>query len=319
MPSRLRNYVQRLIRGIIQIGPFVAFAAFLIAVTLRMTVKDTYLVTAIFYYATPPIVLIALPFFAGVLFTLRQRRFLALTAILASAAVTPWCLSAVFSNNTSDDQPSTISALLWNVRRNVQKRPGIIDGINQSNADIVALSEAFRASDQHEVTRHLRTHFPDYEQSEARSGMVVLCRGTVENTQFHRLPPAGTCLIVDVRTRDIPVRIVVVDLSSKPYLPREPTLENLHNLLANLNPKADLVMGDFNTPLDSLHFERLRLDFQHAFSVKGNGLRNTWPIPFPILEIDHLWVAKDWRVAYASLGWSYASDHRSVSAGIFRP
>ena len=51
--------------------------------------------------------------------------------------------------------------------------------------------------------------------------------------------------------------MVLVDLESNPLTRRGPILE----WLAHQVTDADIVLGDFNTPIDSVHFGRLQEKF----------------------------------------------------------
>jgi endonuclease/exonuclease/phosphatase family metal-dependent hydrolase len=75
-----------------------------------------------------------------------------------------------------------------------------------------------------------------------------------------------------------------------------------------------VLMGDFNTPSDSVHFDSLRQGFQNAFETGGNGNAATWPVPLPVLAIDHIWTNRLVRVHSARHAGSVQSDHKAVFA-----
>ena len=73
-----------------------------------------------------------------------------------------------------------------------------------------------------------------------------------------------------------------------------------------------LVLGDFNTPLDSAHLAPLRRIHENAFESVGAGYRPTWPAPLPLLALDQVWGNERLRFDRCRHGWSTCSDHRPV-------
>lgn len=73
--------------------------------------------------------------------------------------------------------------------------------------------------------------------------------------------------------------------------------------------------GDFNTPRESSHFRQLRKPMTHAFETAGRGLADTWPVPIPVLSLDHIWTTPGLRVVQCRLGGGVA-DHRPVMADL---
>ncbi|MGH7455080.1 MAG: hypothetical protein ACRENG_27240, partial [bacterium] len=69
----------------------------------------------------------------------------------------------------------------------------------------------------------------------------------------------------------------------------------------------------------SVLFESFRQYLNHAFESGGSGFAETWPIPLPVLAIDHIWVSKKIKVISCNLNWSRLSDHRPVEASIEPP
>jgi endonuclease/exonuclease/phosphatase family metal-dependent hydrolase len=73
-----------------------------------------------------------------------------------------------------------------------------------------------------------------------------------------------------------------------------------------------LVLGDFNTPGDSVWFVGLRRNYSEVLETAGSGLLATWPFPVPLLGLDHIWVSSGLvpRCAGKRSGWR--SDHALV-------
>nr|MCH9792656.1 hypothetical protein [Planctomycetota bacterium] len=76
-------------------------------------------------------------------------------------------------------------------------------------------------------------------------------------------------------------------------------------------------LGDFNTPSDSDHFRPLRKWIKNSFEVAGDGYTATWPLPFPVLDLDSIWVNDQFVVISSENRWTWVSDHRPVITDVF--
>jgi endonuclease/exonuclease/phosphatase (EEP) superfamily protein YafD len=112
------------------------------------------------------------------------------------------------------------------------------------------------------------------------------------------------------------LHVFLVDIPSDPLLYRRQPLEELAEVASQFNAEPVVMMGDFNTPADSLHFNALRNSFSHAFELHGDGYAATWPLPLPVLQLDHIWANRRVDVSRCIAGWSSSSDHRPVMAWI---
>ncbi len=91
---------------------------------------------------------------------------------------------------------------------------------------------------------------------------------------------------------------------------------HLARVSASNNQHVTVVLGDFNTPADSAHYEPLRRTFVNAFEEAGQGYGASWPSFAPLLTLDQIWVSGPVEVLHCELGWSPVSDHRPVIAEI---
>ena len=80
-------------------------------------------------------------------------------------------------------------------------------------------------------------------------------------------------------------------------------------------------MGDFNAVSRSIGFDDLVQSgggYQLA-SRYGGRWRATWPAPFPLLDIDHVWARTGWKILGFHLFTNFASDHRGQLAELAVP
>jgi endonuclease/exonuclease/phosphatase (EEP) superfamily protein YafD len=73
-----------------------------------------------------------------------------------------------------------------------------------------------------------------------------------------------------------------------------------------------IVLGDFNTPVESRIFQRSWGDLRDAFSVAGTGLGMTKYNGWIRARIDHVLVGPEWGVDRAATGPDMGSDHRPL-------
>ncbi len=77
-----------------------------------------------------------------------------------------------------------------------------------------------------------------------------------------------------------------------------------------------IVMGDFNSPVESSIYQEYWGDLQNAFSRAGFGFGSTRLSRWIRVRIDHVLVGEDWRVLKAFVGPKLGSDHRPMIAHI---
>ena len=105
--------------------------------------------------------------------------------------------------------------------------------------------------------------------------------------------------------------VLVVDVYPEPFHSRHQQLQDA--LAQTLGRRDAIVVGDFNTPLESIHLTHFRKNFVEAFEVAGSGRKETWPCGLPLLSLDHAWVGPDWEVVEAKKIWRLTgSDHAAI-------
>ncbi len=161
--------------------------------------------------------------------------------------------------------------------------------------------------------RRWQTDFPEHHRVFFGNGMVLLFQGQILEIEQGGLGRGSYYGRAVLEWRGTRMTAFLVDIHSNPFFSREETLGRLTDLMkATTGPVV--VMGDFNTPSDSVHFEGLRENFQNAFEAGGQGNLATWPVPCPVLAIDHIWTNRQFAVNCAWHEWSLQSDHQAVIA-----
>jgi len=80
-----------------------------------------------------------------------------------------------------------------------------------------------------------------------------------------------------------------------------------------------LVVGDFNTPVESVIYRRYWGDLRNAFSYAGFGFGSTRFNGWIRVRIDHILASDGWQVQRAFVGPNFGSDHRPVVADLIPP
>jgi endonuclease/exonuclease/phosphatase (EEP) superfamily protein YafD len=119
--------------------------------------------------------------------------------------------------------------------------------------------------------------------------------------------------------KDRALTLLLVDFEIRLRENRSRAFAQLDELIAAHRDEPLIVMGDFNTPRESVHFDSWRREMREPFATAGHGFAETWPIPLPVLALDQMWLGGRWRAVHCELGWSLQSDHRAIITDLVAP
>jgi endonuclease/exonuclease/phosphatase (EEP) superfamily protein YafD len=128
------------------------------------------------------------------------------------------------------------------------------------------------------------------------------------------LHPGSPYALYEARVKNQTLRVLQVDIDARPVHPRRQPLAALGEMVKTLSDKPLIVMGDFNTPYDSVHLEPLKKMLQHAWLAAGSGCVETWPAFLPVLSLDQVWSGNGLRPVRCRHGITFRTDHRPVFA-----
>lgn len=284
-------------------------AGLLVALVLRLTVADRWPVVSMLFYATPWPVLTLGWWLAVVLFPRRSqaRRYAALVglACLATTLGSQWTWNAP---TRADNEPG-LEIVFWNVARGQRGWNNLFDELRQSKADLIALCE----SDSQLLTgEDWRATFPDRYVYRQPAGLTWISRHPADVQPLPWAPGliGGSELILQREGQ--PVRILLLDVAGAPYLWRKPAWTQLGKWLDERRDEPTVLVGDLNTPDDSVWTELCRRSARPVFRSHGRGYAPTWPLPCPVLALDQAWATERVDVISCDLGWSSLSDHRWI-------
>lgn len=292
----------------------------LLGILLRLTVRDRWLYVSAIYYALPLPVLSLFATLAALLFRRGGDRRSMRVGFTVATGLIVWCaISTIGPGPDRNGAGESSRILCWNIRHGLLGWDRIAETIQQMDPDMAALVEAGEWSK--ERRQFWKSAFPEHDVSLLGGRVVCLTRDESGAGIAGRLPGGGQYRQLDVAVAQGRLTILIVDLKSDPLQSRQPPLERLAEIAEQLDDRPLVILGDFNTPPDSIHFAPLRRNHRHAFETAGTGYQPTWPLPVPVLCLDHVWVNRHVRVQSCRNGWTQASDHRPVVAdvSILRP
>lgn len=287
-------------------------ALLLVGVLLRLTIRDRLPILAAVYYAMPWPVLTLGSLIAVVIYRRkRTARWICVGSTLLGVATTYstqcWNSPPAWTSNESGPH---VSVLFWNVARGQWRSSSLAATIGNANADLCGFVEVGTMPGAAEPAFELKKY--PY-RSEIRAGMLLVSRFPIARDEVLNLQRRLRCRHFIVTSPQGPLNVLLVDIASNPLHFRREPMAALTAYAQSLQPQATVILGDFNTPGDSVWFGGLReAGFVNAYEFAGSGYRPTWPIPVPVLDLDHAWVSPALVPASYHAESSLGSDHRPI-------
>ncbi len=293
----------------------ISAALLVLGLALRLTVKDAVDELAVFFYATPWPVLAVLGFVSAVLCMAKRKRF-GLGCLVAGVLSLGMWVADSYERNPQAIDRQDLRVVSWNAEHSKKDLPAIIEKARSFDADILGVTET--ESTKPADAERWSAAFPGHTVKTLPGYMLFITRGEIMGSLSGSLAGRGSFNIVRVKFGERHLQVLFVDFAPNPIRSRRLAFDALNSTLSNLPNEPVVMMGDFNTPRESTHFARLQEKLQDAFDVGGHGFAETWPVPVPVLSLDHILVSKSLRVLRCEHGASL-SDHRPVIADLAWP
>lgn len=282
-----------------------AWLLLLAGIALHLTVRDGIDRLAIVFYV------LALPvlFLLACLLAVKQKcaRVLAL-GLFVWWSVHSWCWHA--KPPLTPRLPGEVRVLFWNLNRPDVPSERLKELVKGFDPDVIGCTEPSRKG-RLPVMADWQALLPAYRAGPGINELMWFTRGTPLTEKTARLAGLGSFAEVQFSFQNKVLRVGFVDVWADPRLPRT---AQLNDAFAHVGNDQDaIVIGDFNTPADSVHFNAWReAGFQDSFKEAGRGWRETWFYGLPVLSIDHVWAGRDWKVIDCQKKWSITSDHAAL-------
>jgi endonuclease/exonuclease/phosphatase (EEP) superfamily protein YafD len=304
--------VRSLARSLWRALPVLGWLTLAAGVLLQLWLKDRHVYAALFFYAMPKPCLAALalvlalwPRVGG-----RQRAAAAGAVVVISA----WWVAVSWSHGPAADVAKTgqgpeLKVLYWNLCRPAGFDEEMVAMVNRLQPDVAAFVEP--GPEAHTLVAEYQKRLPGYEVTFIPRGILWVSRLPSRLLKRGKLQGMGAYAAFEVNHGPAPFLLVTADVFPHPFLSRE---GQLFEAFAATRGRGDaILLGDFNTPAESVHYALYRQRFVNAFEAAGVGFRETWPLGLPLLSLDHVWAGVDWTVLKAEkIHQLRGSDHAAL-------
>lgn len=315
--NRLRNWLFKL--AILLISAF-----WVLALMIRLTVLDTAgsFVTLVFYMS--PLILLSLGAVIVLLLSWSIRWYrISLIWLILALITGGWSWNTQFQKNnfslaSKDEKFPVIRIHFWNIGDRLWGMNNVLDELRVVDADLIGLVEAGADSDKMKL--FWKESFPKHPFQVVKQGFVLLSRFPITNQDSGTLTEMGKYERLDLKlnqTSLASMSVFLVDIRSDIFKSRKTALEKLADKVSAIDDRSVLVLGDFNTPSDSVHFHPLRKWLKNSMQSGGNGYMATWPLPLPVLDLDSIWVNDQVVTVNSENRWTWVSDHRPVLTEVY--
>ncbi|AXG68768.1 hypothetical protein KORDIASMS9_00984 [Kordia sp. SMS9] len=263
-----------------------------IAIIVQFTIKDFFYISALLFYATPlPLIVLGVLFL--LLFTKASaRKYYVILAVIITVI---WC-NRSYTYSEDVDTSNSLEIVLWNAYR-IRNFEDAFE-VNGNLPDVLVLIECDEHDYQKIIQKYPNYHFELTEKKVGIFSKTPLKIHSKVKTKDH-------VVIVHFSTKN--THFYAIDVSSDLRHFRKPMLQSIISEIKT--EEKNIILGDFNTPIESLFFKNFKKNYQHAFTEKGNGFRETWFWNLPLLSLDHIWVSKDLQILKTEKINTWKSDH----------
>lgn len=269
---------------------------------------DRWMIPAVLYYATP-----WLPRLLAALLALGAFRHWGLRAMATTCALVS--LAEGIRSFRRDDLPAVPAdapvVAVWNAGRALDRKPAAWPELAASDVSAVIECGTFDAAEWQRFTAASPGH--DWRRFDGSTMLGV--RGRILSHESLGVHDLFRCHRVRVALRDHgELTVVVADVRSQPWISREQAMAAILRAAGD-DPRA-IILGDFNTPPESVWFREWRTrGFSLANDGPRRGFRETWAYGLPLLTLDHVWLAPGWRPLRCER-LRLGSDHLGVKVGL---
>lgn len=263
-----------------------------VGITIHFTIKDYVLFTAVIFYALPLPILIFLTLFLAVFTKKNSRKVSIVTGLLL---IFIW-VNKSYVSNTIDDKVEGFEIVFWNASRHNKFNEAF--KINSSIPDVMVMVESGNS-----IMKNVKKEYPHYYFYLSKKEIAIFSKTPIKIIK--ETTSKNNSNLINFETNNL--NFYAVDIQGHLGAPRKLEIKFINELI-NENKKT-IILGDFNTPIESRYFQFFNDNFVNAFKAKGNGFRETWFWNIPLLSLDHIWVSKDLQILQTEKINTFKSDH----------
>lgn len=263
---------------------------------LHFFIKDRTYDTSIWFYLFPlPIIILIIVLLS--IFLGKKRKY---NLILASILLSVWLSRSFRISFPKDIKETDVEVVFWNASRDNDFDIAITEN-NNSMPDVLVLTETTNVDFQNLQLKH-----PNIYLYKSKRELEIFSKTPIQIINEETSKYKTT--VIHFKTADI--EFYAVDVSGSFDVPRAWELKYVNSIIKKkINT---IILGDFNVPYESLFLKEIKENYNHFFSRKGNGFRETWFWNLPILSLDHIWISKDLEVITSKKIDTENSDHSMI-------
>lgn len=268
---------------------------------IHFVLKESTYFCSLLYYTFPlPLIIITVVFLC-VFLNKKTRTYNLVLAIVLSII---W-LSRSFKINTLEPtKESDIEIVFWNATHKREFRH-VFDNL-ENTPDVVVLVEYH--AEELEAFKLKYPNFFFYWHDESEIGIFSKSAIKIKDICIDE----DETVVINFTTNNL--NFYAVDIAASFNMYRKDQVEFVSNVIKITN--KTIILGDFNTPLESKFLKAIKTNFNHVLNKKGNGFRETWFWNIPLLSLDHIWVSKDLDIIDANKIGTFKSDHSMIKTTI---
>ncbi|ULC59609.1 endonuclease/exonuclease/phosphatase family protein [Flaviramulus sp. BrNp1-15] len=289
-----------MLKIVITVYRLINFVIIITLLALHFFIKDRTYDTSIWFYLFPlPIIIliiVALSIFLG-----KKRKY---NLIIAAILLSVWLFRSFRISFPKDIKETDVEVVFWNASRDNDFDIAITEN-NNSMPDVLVLTETTNVDFQNLQLKH-----PNIYLYKSKRELEIFSKAPIQILSEETSTYKTT--VIHFKTADI--EFYAVDVSGSFDVPRAWELKYVNSIIKKKN--NTIILGDFNVPYESLLLKEIKKNYNHFFSKKGNGFRETWFWNLPILSLDHIWVSKDLEVINSKKINSKNSDHSMIKTVI---
>ena len=270
---------------------------------IHFVIKDNFFPLSIVFYVFPLLILIGIAAFLALLF-FRIKKYRTVLLIVFISLSVNWIQNYYFSTeiNTSE---STSKIFYWNIaKKNRLPIGNILKHVQRHQPDILAFVEATRATLSN--LDSLKVELPNYNFIKLKGAMLVASKKKMRFLDFKVKTDAYKVNLLEIKTNTSSFKFIVTDLTAYLHVDKKELLNFVLNYA--IENDVDGIIGDFNTPFESVHFNDFNTNY-NSFHSYNDGFTTTWPLALPLFEIDHIWLSKKYKPIKLYKAYNDDSDH----------
>lgn len=277
---------------------------------IHFILKDHIFPISTIYYCFPLPILIFLGIILSILYSRKKIYFSSISLVVILLTLF-WFNNYYYTNQIDDISKSKI--LFWNVAKEEHFPVDIvIQEVRKNQPQILAFVEAKYLTES-EIS-NLSRALPDYEFKDLYSHMLVGVKGNILNEKLYAIEESHDVYLINASIDKKKVKFIIADVYAYPFIDKELPLSRILEIAQENS--VSIIVGDFNTPYESVHFNTY---FKHykSFHSYGNSFTATWPLGIPLFEIDHVWINKEFTPVSIEKKYYEASDHALLIAKFY--